>query len=109
MDNPDDLDAWHPRDEERRRERDQQDEQEHRQWEADLQRELRTSRPTAPPPPPPAPCERCHQPITGTAGIRYDDAPPEDSRHCPDCRTDLARQPPGLSSTLRQELRQLSR
>ncbi|MEU9397975.1 hypothetical protein AB0D86_49420 [Streptomyces sp. NPDC048324] len=24
--------------------------------------------------------------------IRYDDAPSEDGRHCPDCRTDLARQ-----------------
>ncbi|MGC0340611.1 hypothetical protein RKD20_005645 [Streptomyces sp. SLBN-8D4] len=48
LDNPDDIDAWHHRDEERRRERDQELEQERLQREADLQRELRTSTPCRP-------------------------------------------------------------
>ncbi|MET8081209.1 replication-relaxation family protein [Streptomyces sp. NPDC005303] len=98
--NPDDIDAWHHRDEEHRRERDQQLEQERLQQEADLQRELRTLPPAAPPSPPPAPCKRCGQPVTGTPGIRYEDAPPEDDRHCPDCCIDLVQQSPGLFKAL---------
>ncbi|MDL5198709.1 hypothetical protein [Streptomyces sp. ALI-76-A] len=52
--------------------------------------------PAVPDVPKPAdPCERCGLPVTGTLGILYEHAPPADGRHCPECRTDLARQPPG--------------
>lgn len=50
--------------------------------------------------PPPAACGRCGQPITGAPGHGYPYAPPEDGRHCPDCRTDIARQPTGLFKAL---------
>ncbi|MFE4578547.1 replication-relaxation family protein [Streptomyces chartreusis] len=97
--NPDDVDAWHRRDEEDRRRRAQQDQdrrEQRPQWGATAPQQPET----IPAAPPPAPCEDCGQPITGAPGIRYSDAPPEDGRHCPDCRSDLAHQPPGLIKAL---------
>ncbi|MGP4052968.1 hypothetical protein [Streptomyces sp. 2A115] len=32
--------------------------------------------------------------------VPYENVPPEDGRHCPDCRDDLAHQPPGLLKAL---------
>ncbi|GAA2358871.1 replication-relaxation family protein [Streptomyces cuspidosporus] len=101
--NPGDETAWHQRDEERRRQRDEQREQQRRQKEAERQlalQRLQQMSPVAPPEPPAAPCERCGQPITGDPGTRYDDAPPQDGRHCPACRDDIAHQPPGLFKAL---------
>ncbi|MFJ8351491.1 replication-relaxation family protein [Streptomyces sp. NPDC094153] len=108
--NPNDVDAWHARDEERRLRREEQ-----------RHREREEARPTAAwgqqvpgparagderlgpvqPTDPPTLCERCGQPVTGPPGEYYGDAvPPEDGRHCPTCRTDLAQQPPGLLKAL---------
>ncbi|WP_306944321.1 hypothetical protein [Streptomyces phaeochromogenes] len=100
--NPKDHDAWAAREEARRQQRDAEHEEQQRAWAA--QRERWTQEPDPAPAPEPAsapdPCERCGLPVTGQPGIRYDDAPPEDGRHCPTCRTDLQQQP----TTLRQAL-----
>ncbi|WP_331724031.1 replication-relaxation family protein [Streptomyces sp. NBC_00005] len=101
--NPDDIDVWRRRDNERSRQREQQLERDRQQQQAELQlalQQLQEATLTSPPEPPPAPCERCGRPITGEPGIRYDDAPPDDGRHCPGCRIDLARQPTGLFKAL---------
>ncbi|MCX4561763.1 replication-relaxation family protein [Streptomyces phaeochromogenes] len=96
--NPKDHDAWAVREEARRRQRDAEREEQQRAW--GVQRERWTQEPAPAPVPQPEPCERCGLPITGQQGLRYDDAPPEDGRHCPTCRTDLQQQP----MTLRQAL-----
>jgi hypothetical protein len=101
--NPDDHDAWQQRDDERRRGRDERlerERQEQQRWLAQEREQWAASAAATAPEPPPAPCERCGQPVTGAPGLRYEGAPPEDGRHCPDCRTDLARQPPGLLKAL---------
>jgi hypothetical protein len=77
--------------------------QECQQRQAERQQLLQAAQipsPAAPSEPPPAPCERCGRPITGEPGIRYENLPPEDGRYCPDCRDDLAHQPPGLFKAL---------
>ncbi|MGW1044767.1 replication-relaxation family protein [Streptomyces sp. NPDC002547] len=110
--NPNDINAWHQRDDELRRRRDEQREKE-RQEAASAWGRRSAENPDAPGPgsratrvphvanvPEPARCEGCGLPVTGQPGILYDNAPPDDGRHCPECRTDLARQPPGLLKTL---------
>lgn len=97
--NPDDQDAWHLRDKEQRRQRDEERERERQERAQRLAQErerLAAAAAATPPELPPAPCERCGQPLTGAPGLSYEYAPPEDGQHCPDCRTDLARQPSGL-------------
>lgn len=104
--NPDDIEVWRRRDDERRRERDarleaeralQREERERTQaaWQDDDEPEHDS-------PHAPArdaePCRRCGGPITGEWGQRYDFAPDEDGRHCPQCRIDLQMIP----MTLRQ-------
>ncbi|WP_406486150.1 replication-relaxation family protein [Streptomyces phaeochromogenes] len=98
--NPKDHDAWAAREEARRRQRDAEREEQQQAW--GVQRERWTQEPDlAPAPAPePEPCERCGLPITGQQGHLYDNAPPQDGRHCPTCRTDLQQQP----MTLRQAL-----
>ncbi|WP_327722345.1 replication-relaxation family protein [Streptomyces sp. NBC_00490] len=101
--NPDDIEAWRQRDEEQRRQRDEErkrERQQQTQWPG-YDPELVTATVVATPPgPPPAPCERCGLSITGTPGHGYPYAPPEDGRHCPECRTDISRQPTGLLKAL---------
>ncbi|MCR3732343.1 hypothetical protein FHS35_009261 [Streptomyces umbrinus] len=94
--NPKDHDAWAVREEARRQQRDAEREEQQQVW--GVQRERWTQEPALAPAPEPEPCERCGLPITGQPGILYDDAPPEDGRHCPTCRTDPQQQP----MTLRQ-------
>ncbi|MET7888734.1 hypothetical protein ABZU45_36800 [Streptomyces avermitilis] len=87
--NPQDIDAWHQRDEHRRR----RDEQEGQQTAATAvwgQPPAAVSTPA--PVPPQIPCARCGQPVSASDVPL---APAEDGRHCPACRVDLA-QPPGL-------------
>ncbi|MFI5888156.1 replication-relaxation family protein [Streptomyces sp. NPDC051554] len=96
--NPQDRNAWHRRDEERRRLRDAQDRQ---RWEAGRATAWDHQPPAAdvttqPPVVPPAAvvaaaCERCGQPLTSSYDL---EAPDPDGRHCAACRTDLAQQPP---------------
>ncbi|WP_327393907.1 hypothetical protein [Streptomyces phaeochromogenes] len=94
--NPKDHDAWALREEARRQQRDAEREEQQQAW--GVQRDHGTQEPA--PAPEPEPCERCGLPITGQPGTLYDNAPPEDGRHCPTCRTDLQQQP----MTLRQAL-----
>ncbi|MFF0000755.1 replication-relaxation family protein [Streptomyces avermitilis] len=91
--NPQDIDAWHQRDEHRRR-RDEQEGQQTAATAAWGQGPAIVFTPTpVPPPPPQIPCARCGQPISASDVPL---APAEDGRHCPTCRVDLAQQPPGL-------------
>lgn len=101
--NGDDIEAWHRRDEERRRRREAEREEAERArtQEAEHRRTTWDNKPQDPQPvlPAPPPCERCGRPITGPFGA--DDAfTPPDGRHCASCRTDLRQQP----MTLRQAL-----
>ncbi|MEU9056966.1 hypothetical protein AB0D37_42445 [Streptomyces sp. NPDC048384] len=98
--NPDDEAAWHRRDTERRRQRERQEERDRQHKPAQWQPTPQQLPATTPAAAAPVPCERCGQPITGAPGNRYTDAPPEDGRHCPDCRADLAHQQPGLLKAL---------
>ncbi|MGX1916152.1 hypothetical protein ACWIID_46405 [Streptomyces phaeochromogenes] len=82
----------------RRRQQDAEHEERQRAWAA--QRDRWAQEPAPAPAPEPEPCERCGLPITGQQGHCYDDAPLEDGRHCPTCRTDIQQQP----MTLRQAL-----
>ncbi|MFJ2235088.1 hypothetical protein [Streptomyces sp. NPDC087859] len=91
------------RDQEQRRRRDEEGERERRQqvpWPVQECEKWDATAAATPPEPPPAPCERCGRPITGSPALSYPYAPPEDGRRCPDCRTHLARQPPGLLKAL---------
>ncbi|MEU8869439.1 hypothetical protein [Streptomyces umbrinus] len=88
--NLNDHDAWAAREEARRQ---QEGEYEERQQAWAVQRERWTQEPDSAPASEPEPCERCGLQITGQQGHRYDDAPPQDGRHCPTCRTDLRHQP----------------
>ncbi|MGW7673797.1 hypothetical protein ACWGJX_43025 [Streptomyces sp. NPDC054775] len=110
--NPNDIHAWHQRDDELRRQRDEQREKE-RQEAASAWSRRPAKSPDAPGSasqgtrephvanvPEPAPCEGCGLPVTGRPGILYDDPLPDDGCHCPECRTDLAQQPPGLFQAL---------
>ncbi|MEU1298724.1 MULTISPECIES: hypothetical protein [Streptomyces] len=105
--NPNDADAWHARDEERRLALEEQLHQEHGEaarlaaaWGRQAPVAARTGdqHPGAAQsagPAVPAPCERCGQPVTGPPGEYHGDAvPSEDGRHCPTCRTDLAQLAP---------------
>lgn len=100
--NPDDHDVWMQRGEERRRQREERGERERRERAQQQSQEWAARPPSAPvPEQPPAPCERCGRPVTGALGLGYEDAPPEDGRHCPECRMDLARpSSPGLLKAL---------
>ncbi|WSQ15059.1 replication-relaxation family protein [Streptomyces sp. NBC_01231] len=113
--NPNDIDAWHQRDEERQRRREQQREAQRQQatrettaWgqtpapdgRQQLREHLEAQHSPNGPATAPASCERCGLARGGQPGVSYDDAPPEDGRHCPDCRTDLAHQPSGLLKAL---------
>ncbi|MCW8102671.1 replication-relaxation family protein [Streptomyces tauricus] len=91
--NGDDIEAWHRRDEERRRQREAERE------EAEHHRTAWENKPPDPQPAVPAPCERCGQPLNEPPGANDAFTPP-DGRHCPSCRTDLRQQP----MTLRQAL-----
>ncbi|MGI3198659.1 hypothetical protein ACRJ4W_08700 [Streptomyces sp. GLT-R25] len=96
--NPNDHDAWALREEARRRQRDAERIEQQQAW--GVERDHWAQEPALAPAPAPDPCERCGLPITGQPDILYDNAPPEDGRHCPICRTDLQQQP----MTLRQAL-----
>ncbi|MFG2351828.1 replication-relaxation family protein [Streptomyces phaeochromogenes] len=98
--NPQDHDAWAVREEARRQQRDAAHEERQRAWAAQRERWIQEADSAPALAPDPEPCERCGLPITGQQGLRYDDAPPEDGRHCPTCRTDIRQQP----MTLRQAL-----
>lgn len=106
--NPNDIDAWHQGDEQLRRRREEQRQQEHRAsaWGQpatdgpDARQLVHPRTAESHKAHPPAPCERCGLPQQGQFGVTYPDAPPADGRHCPDCRTDLARQTPGLFKAL---------
>ncbi|MET8787970.1 replication-relaxation family protein [Streptomyces sp. NPDC004589] len=111
--NPNDIHAWHQRDDELRRQRDEQREKERQAAAASAWGRRPTPSPDAPEPasqgtrephvanvPEPVPCEGCGLPITGQPGILYDNPLPDDGRHCPECRDDLAQQPPGLIQAL---------
>ncbi|MCX4231718.1 replication-relaxation family protein [Streptomyces ortus] len=113
--NPDDIEVWRHRDEQRSQEREAHWEAERARQQEDWKREREagvsgwenTSHYVPDdasggrgPVSAPAACERCGLPVTGRPGYLYDDVPPEDGRHCPDCRTGLRQQP----RTLRQSL-----
>jgi len=103
--NPDDIDAWHQGDEQRREQRKEREEQARQAatWDQNPAPSVDTGQlghPREPEPAPPAPCERCGLPITGEPGIRYDYATPEDGRHCPPCRADIAREPASFFKAL---------
>ncbi|WP_314416210.1 replication-relaxation family protein [Streptomyces kroppenstedtii] len=102
--NPDDIEVWRHRDEQRRQERDDRRDTERARQQEDWNRgrEVRATgwENTSHDVPDdasggrgpvfvPAACERCGLPVTGHPGYLYDDVPPEEGRHCPDCRTDL--------------------
>ncbi|MEU6518398.1 replication-relaxation family protein [Streptomyces sp. NPDC046978] len=108
--NPNDIHAWHQRDDELRRRREEQwgKERAAPAWGRRLAESPDASQllhagaqePHVANSPEPVPCGRCGLPVTGLPGVLYDNAPSEDGRHCPECRTDLARQPPGLLKDL---------
>ncbi|MFD9445867.1 replication-relaxation family protein [Streptomyces sp. NPDC060006] len=98
--NPQDHDAWAVREEARRQQRDAEREERQQAWAAQRERWTQQPDPAPAPAAEPEPCERCGLPITGQEGYFYPDAPLEDGRHCPTCRTDLRQQP----MTLRQAL-----
>ncbi|MFJ3674045.1 replication-relaxation family protein [Streptomyces sp. NPDC090106] len=106
LDNPDGIEAWQVRDEAlqrrqqqewKRREQERQEREQEHGWGTVRAAPVPTPAPAVEPP---VPCARCAQPVTGPEGLRFDDAPPEDGRHCPECRIDIARQPPGAFKAL---------
>lgn len=83
--NPQDINVWREREQRRRRMYEERwaKEQAIRERELAARREeMRREEALWPAPEPVPPCERCGRPITGEYGFLYEDAPPEDGKHC---------------------------
>ncbi|MFF2520279.1 hypothetical protein [Streptomyces sp. NPDC058086] len=94
--NPDDHDAWYARDEQRRHQLEETEQRRHQEWAVERERWAQEPDPEPEPVPEVAPCERRGRPITGPFGYDLEFAPPEDGRHCPECRTDISQRYPTL-------------